>query len=105
MLKYVAERLDVTDFAWNDGSNEWYSDDEEFAFQRTTAIRATSAQSLSSLFNDRANTETCSNKSIFITLEPKGDALLSVCPIIPVFKGDGDFLGIFCWNHPLRRGR
>ncbi|KAH8751818.1 hypothetical protein BGZ57DRAFT_913151 [Hyaloscypha finlandica] len=89
----VAERLDITESSWNDASNDWYSSDEETTFKLTTAFRASSSRSLSSLFNDRALREPCRNKSIYITLEPKGDRFLSVCPIIPVVESD--FLGIF----------
>jgi hypothetical protein len=91
--KFVAERLDITESSWNDASNDWYSSDEETTFKLTTAFRASSSRSLSSLFNDRALREPCRNKSIYITLEPKGDRFLSVCPIIPVVESD--FLGIF----------
>src|SRR5208282_4826007 len=91
--KHVTERLDVAESSWNDASNEWYSSDEEAAFKLTTAINATSSKSLSSLFNDRANTEQCWNKAIFISLVPNGDKLLTLCPVIPVFPGD--FLGVF----------
>ncbi|KAG9230592.1 hypothetical protein BJ875DRAFT_150635 [Amylocarpus encephaloides] len=79
--------------SWSDASNNWYSKDEETTFKLTTAFRASSSRSLSSLFNDRALREPCPNKSIYITLEPKGDKFLSVCPIIPVLESD--FLGIF----------
>jgi hypothetical protein len=88
-LKRVAERPDVAGSAWNDGSNEWYSDEEEIAFQLGTTLGATSDRSLSRLFNGCSG----SNRSVFITLKPRGDDFLSVCPIIPVVEGD--FLGIF----------
>jgi hypothetical protein len=73
--------------------NDWYSSDKETTFKLTTAFRASSSRSLSSLFNDRALRELCRNKSIYIILEPKGDRFLLVCPIILVVESD--FLGIF----------
>jgi hypothetical protein len=88
MQKHVAERLQITESSWNDASNEWYSSDEEAASKLATAVNATSSKSPSSLFNDRANTEQCWNKTIFISLVPNGDKRLAVCPIIPVFPGD-----------------
>jgi hypothetical protein len=93
MQKHVAERLQVAESSWNDASNEWYSSDEEAAFKLAMTVNETSSKSLSSLFNDRANTEQCWNKAIFMSLVPNGDERLAVCPIIPVFPGD--FLGIY----------
>jgi hypothetical protein len=55
-MKSVAERLAVAGPAWNDGCNEWFSDEEAVAFNTTTTIQATSSQTLSSLFNDRSST-------------------------------------------------
>jgi hypothetical protein len=93
MQKHVAERLQVAESSWNDASNEWYSSDEEAAFKLTTTVNATLSKSLSSLFNNRANTEQCWNKAIFISLLPDGDKCLDACLTIPVFPGD--FLGIY----------
>jgi hypothetical protein len=92
-VKSVAERLAVTESAWNDGHNEWFSNEEKVNFNRTTTIRAMSSQTLSSLFNDRSSTGACRNKSLFVTLRPSDSELLSAYSMIPV--STGDFLGIF----------
>ncbi len=93
MQKHIAERLQVAESLWNNASNEWYSSDKEAVFKLAIIVNKTSSKSLSSLFNDRANTEQYWNKAIFMSLVPNGDERLAICPIIPVFLGD--FLGIY----------
>jgi hypothetical protein len=63
-LKCAAERLNAAASAWNDGSNQWYSDEEEMAFQLETPPKPTSNWSFATVFNDCANTETGWNKSV-----------------------------------------
>jgi hypothetical protein len=88
--KHVAERLNISESSWNDASNDWYSADEENAFKLETQVIATSSRTTSELFYENADTW---NKSIFISLLPKYDTLLTVYPTIQVSKGD--FLGVF----------
>jgi hypothetical protein len=92
-LKDLAGRLAVPESAWNDEGNEWSYDTEELAFKVSETSRATSSQTLSSLFNDRSSTGDCANKSIFVTLKAVDSQALLVYPMIPVSAGD--FLGIF----------
>ncbi|KAJ5199007.1 hypothetical protein N7472_004211 [Penicillium cf. griseofulvum] len=56
-------------------------------------IHVPSAERRSGFFDLHPRAEAMKNRSIFITLQVEDGAFFSVCPIIPVQKGD--FLGIF----------
>ncbi|KAH8431674.1 uncharacterized protein LDX57_009329 [Aspergillus melleus] len=88
---HVVERLEVQDLSWNSADNPWFSDAEEAAFQSSGACGPAAAQ-LGGFFDIYTGAEGMRNKSIFVTLLPKDEIFLSVCPIISVNKGD--FLGI-----------
>jgi hypothetical protein len=90
---HVVDRLQVQESLWNDAVNEWFSIDEEAAFKLTGQLTVASTETLWGLFDRQAITEGGRNKSLFISLLPKGENFLSVCPIIPV--QEGDFLGLF----------
>lgn len=90
---HVADRLQVQESLWNNAANEWFSGDEEAAFKLAGQLTVASTKTPWDLFDRQAITEGGKNKSLFISLLPKGDNFLSVCPIIPV--QEGDFLGLF----------
>lgn len=90
---HVAQRLEVQDSSWRNAANEWLSSDEEANFELTTKPRVTSADNLGVLSDFESTSEGERDKSIFVSLLPKDDMFLSVCPIIPV--REGDFLGVF----------
>jgi hypothetical protein len=69
---------------WNNAANEWFSGDEEAAFKPASQLIVTLAKTIWDLFDRQAITEGGRNKSLFISLLPKGDNSLSVCPIILV---------------------
>lgn len=89
----MAERLQVQESAWNNAANAWFSAEEEAAFQLTSEPTVASTDPLWGLCDHQAVSENGRNKSIFVSLLPKDDKFLSVCPIIPVHEGD--FLGVF----------
>ncbi|KAJ5776740.1 uncharacterized protein N7511_001751 [Penicillium nucicola] len=88
----VADRLSVPENAWNSAINPWSSSVEETVFQ-LSGSHEPSAVTHGGFFDLQPMAETMRNKSIFITLQPKDDVFLAVCPIISV--QEGDTLGIF----------
>ncbi|KAI2676857.1 hypothetical protein LCP963914a_8152 [Penicillium roqueforti] len=88
----VADRLSVPENAWNSAINPWSSSVEETVFQ-LSGSHEPSAVAVGGFFDLQPKAETMQNKSIFVTLQPKGDVFLAVCPLISV--QEGDTLGIF----------
>lgn len=79
----VADRLSVPEIAWNSAINLWFSSVEETIFQ-LSGSHEPSAIPLGGFFDLQPKAETTRNKSIFVTLQPKDDVFLKVCPIISV---------------------
>ncbi|KAJ6112313.1 hypothetical protein N7523_008374 [Penicillium sp. IBT 18751x] len=88
----VAERLKISDVAWNSASNHWLSDEEAAAFQSSGPREPSSAQ-FGGFLDLHSGPEAMRDKSIFVTILPKDKNFFSVCPIISV--QEGDFLGVF----------
>lgn len=89
---HVAARLDIHEISWNNSGNTWFSSAEEIIFQSSGPHKA-SPDELGGFFGIQTAGGANRNKSIFVTLLPKDESLLSVCPIIPV--QEGDMLGVF----------
>jgi hypothetical protein len=88
---HVAARLNIDETSWNNSGNPWFSSAEETAFQ--SSGHKASPEELRGFFGIQTAGGRNRNKSIFITLLPKDESFLSVCPIIPV--QEGDILGVF----------
>ncbi|KAJ5742535.1 uncharacterized protein N7511_011267 [Penicillium nucicola] len=90
----VADRLSVSENAWNSAINLWSSSVEETVFQ-LSGSHEPSAVALGGFFDLQPKAETMRNKSIFVTLQLKDDVFLTACPIISVQEGDtlGRFAG------------
>jgi hypothetical protein len=88
----LAERLKISDVAWNSAGNPWLSDKEAVAFQSIGPHEPSFAQ-FGGFLDLHPGAEAMRNKSIFVTILPKDKNFFSVCPIISV--QEGDFLGIF----------
>lgn len=91
--QHVAQRLEVQESSWNNAANEWLSSDEETGFKLIDQLTLASADNLGVPSDSELTLEGGRDKSLFISLLPKDDRLLSVVPIIPVHEGD--FLGVF----------
>ena len=89
---FVADRLDIPKIEWNSAINRWSSSVEETIFQ-LSGSHEPSATPLGGFFDLQPKAETTRNKSIFVTMRPKDDVFLTVCPIITVQEGDN--LGVF----------
>jgi hypothetical protein len=89
---HVAARLNIHETSWNNSGNTWFSSAEETASQ-SSGPHKVSPDELGGFFGIQAAGGRNRNKSIFVTLLPKDESFLSVCPIIPVQKGD--ILGVF----------
>ncbi|KAJ5993337.1 hypothetical protein N7451_009061 [Penicillium sp. IBT 35674x] len=89
---FVADRLNVSEIEWNSAINWWSSSVEETVFQ-LSGSHEPSATPLGGFFDLQPKAATTRNKSIFVTMQPKDDAFLMVCPIITV--QEGDILGVF----------
>jgi hypothetical protein len=98
---HVAERLQVQESSWNNAANAWFSAEEEAAFQLTSEPTVASTDPLWGLCDHQAVSENGRNKSIFVSLLPKDDKFLSLCPIIPVHEGE--FLGVLAGRFGSRR--
>ncbi|KAJ5543316.1 hypothetical protein N7461_009319 [Penicillium sp. DV-2018c] len=88
----VAERLKISDVAWNSASNQWLSDEEAAAFQSSGPHEPSFAQ-FGGFLDLHSGADAMRDKSIFVTILPKDKDSFSVCPIISV--QEGDFLGVF----------
>jgi hypothetical protein len=88
----LAERLKISDVAWNSASNPWLSDEEAVAFQSSGPHEPSFAQ-FGGFLDLHPGAEAMRNKSIFVTILPKDKNFFSVSPIISV--QEGDFLGVF----------
>ncbi|CAG8274507.1 unnamed protein product [Penicillium olsonii] len=88
----LMDRVSVPGIAWNCAINPWFSSVEETVFQLSESHEA-SAEPLGGFFDLQTKAETMRNKSIFVTLQPKDEKFLTVCPIISV--QEGDTLGVF----------
>jgi hypothetical protein len=89
----VAEILSIPESAWDNGSNTWYSDEEEASCKLTSSCIATSTESNPKRLTEDTYIESGTNKSFFVSIRPGAEKLVSVFPIVPVFPGD--LLGIF----------
>jgi hypothetical protein len=92
----VADKLNVPEVEWNSAINRWSSSVEEIVFQSTGSYEPSSTP-LGGFFDLQPKAVTTRNKSIFVTMQPKDDDFLMVCPIITVQEGDilGRFAGEF----------
>ncbi|KAL2695079.1 hypothetical protein AAEP93_004140 [Penicillium crustosum] len=88
----VAERLKISDVAWNSASNQWLSDEEAAAFQSSGPYEPSFVQ-FGEFLDLHSGADAMRDKSIFVTILPKDKDFFSVCPIISV--QEGDFLGVF----------
>ncbi|KAJ6003885.1 hypothetical protein N7540_013167 [Penicillium herquei] len=88
----LTDRLSVPEDSWNCAVNPWFSSVEETVFQLSGSYEP-SAEPLGGFFDLKAKAENMRNKSIFVTLQPRKDMFLTVCPIISV--QEGDTLGLF----------
>lgn len=89
---FVAERLNDPAIEWNSAINRWSSTIEETVFQ-SSGSHEPSATLLGGFFDLQPRAATTRNKSIFVTMQPKDDVFLMVCPIIAV--QEGDILGVY----------
>ena len=89
----IAEILSIPESAWDNGSNTWYSDEEEASYKLTSSCIATSTESNPKRLIEDTYIESGTNKSFFVSIRPGAEKLVSVFPIVPVFPGD--LLGIF----------
>ncbi|KAG9252580.1 uncharacterized protein F5Z01DRAFT_217857 [Emericellopsis atlantica] len=94
------ERLKVPEpeASWNSARNPWHSDAEAADFESSFGSIEASGEQLGGLFDIHiASGEKRNggnrNKSIFVSLLPRDENSLLVCPIITV--QEGDFLGVF----------
>ncbi|PMD60363.1 uncharacterized protein K444DRAFT_528217, partial [Hyaloscypha bicolor E] len=83
---FITEILSIPELAWDNGSNTWYSDEEEALYKLISSYIATLTE------KDRY-IESGTNKLFFVLIRPGAEKLVSIFPIIPVFPGD--LLGIF----------
>ncbi|KAM0665668.1 hypothetical protein ACQRIU_005929 [Beauveria bassiana] len=87
---FVAERLSIPEDLWNSSVNMWGSASEkaqyELAHEHTRLSDAQLGGPSAKHSDDR-------DKSMFVTLLPRDQCSLYVCPIVPVYKGD--VLGAF----------
>ncbi|CRG92900.1 hypothetical protein PISL3812_09976 [Talaromyces islandicus] len=90
---HVRERLDIDERSWNTMSNSWRFYEEAAAFRRTYQPTIASNEPLRCISDQHVMAGNASNKSIFTFLFPRDDTFLSVCPIVPINKGDD--LGVF----------
>lgn len=89
----VAEILSIPESNWDNGSNVWYSDDEEESWKLTSSCTATSTKSTLNRLAEDVYIESGTNKSFFISIRPGIDRPISVFPIVPI--SPGNLLGIF----------
>jgi hypothetical protein len=89
---HVSARLSIHETSWNNSGNTWFSSAEETAFQ-SSGPHKVSPDELGGFSGIQTAGVRNRNKSIFVTLLPKDESFLSVCPIIPV--QEGDILGVF----------
>lgn len=85
---------ELSDFSkdlWNHVPNKWYSPEEAGAYQITDEHKTIFLDTTGNLLDPLTDDDV--NKSIFMSLTRLSDRLPSVCPIIPIDKGD--ILGIF----------
>jgi hypothetical protein len=95
----LADRLSVPENAWNSAINPWSSSVEETVFQ-LSGSHEPSAITFGGFFDLQPKAETMRNKSISVTLQPKDDVSLTVCPLISVQKGYtlGRFAGVIRYS-------
>uniref|UniRef100_A0A1Y1LNA0 Uncharacterized protein n=3 Tax=Photinus pyralis TaxID=7054 RepID=A0A1Y1LNA0_PHOPY len=89
----IADRLEVPKTSWNSGGNHWYSKAEAASFKSTHGSPEATSDQLGDLSDDPAKEVENRNMTLFITLNPKSEKLISVCPMVTIKKGD--FLGVF----------
>jgi len=92
----IAEILSIPESAWDNGSNTWYSDEEEASCKLTSSCIATSTKSNPKRLTEDAYIESGTNKSFFISLRPGADKLVNVFPIVPYSQAT-------CWVFSLAR--
>ncbi|GLA33084.1 hypothetical protein AnigIFM63326_002166 [Aspergillus niger] len=89
---WLTARLDIHETSWNNSRNSWFSSAEEMTFQSSGPQKA-SPDEHGGFFGIQTAGGANRKKCIFVTLLPKDESLLSVCPIVPVQEGDR--LGVF----------
>ncbi|CRG91089.1 Vacuolar protein sorting-associated protein 3 [Talaromyces islandicus] len=92
-LPHVEEKIKIQPASWNNATNVWFSGKEETAFKLAGGTMVAADDPVWGLFDHQALSESKHNKTLFITLLPKNEHNLAVCPIVPVYPGD--FLGTF----------
>lgn len=92
-LPHVEEKIKIPPSAWNNATNIWFTNEEEAAFTRAGVPTVAADDPVWGLFDHQTLSESDHSKALFITLLPKNEHNLAVCPIMPVRPGD--FLGIF----------
>ncbi|CRG88240.1 Proto-oncogene tyrosine-protein kinase ROS [Talaromyces islandicus] len=92
-LPHVEEKIKIQPASWNNATNVWFLAEEETAFKLAGGPMVAADDPVWGLFDHQALSESKHNKTLFITLLPKNEHNLAVCPIVPVYPGD--FLGIF----------
>ncbi|KID94657.1 hypothetical protein MAJ_09377, partial [Metarhizium majus ARSEF 297] len=87
---FIMERIKVPEKSWNNANNPWLSNAEESKYQSSAgAFQAPDG-------NQNGQNGQNSDQSVFITLIPRDEKLVYVCPIVTIHKGD--YLGIFSGN-------
>ncbi|KJZ70773.1 hypothetical protein HIM_09823 [Hirsutella minnesotensis 3608] len=90
---HIAKRLNVPETSWNNGRNMWFSVAEEEHFKSGAGPAQVTSDQLGGLLDIHTAEGRNQNKSIFVSLLPRDENFLSVCPIITI--QEGDFLGVF----------
>lgn len=91
--QYIAERLDIPKDSWNNSNNAWHSPEEKAQFEMTHGQPKVTGDQLGGLFDIHIAGGGVRNSAIFVSIFPRGETDLIICPVITVQKGD--FLGTF----------
>lgn len=90
---FVTTRLLLEPASWSSATNPWYSRAEESAYgYKCQLAEACNCHRVGSS-DVLAAVDGPFNKSIFVTLLPRNETSLLVCPIVTIHEGD--FLGVF----------
>ncbi|OAQ60891.1 transposase IS4 domain-containing protein [Pochonia chlamydosporia 170] len=86
----IMEKIEIPEERWNNVNNPWLSDAEESKYRSSHgAFQALDGK-------QRGENGENSDQSVFISLIPRPEELVHVCPIVTIHKGD--YLGIFSGN-------
>lgn len=101
----VAERLEVPETSWNCAQNQWFSYTEAAEYNSILGSTKASSDELGGFLGIAAaeggnggkeGESGIQSRSIFVSLFPRGERSLCVCPILSI--KEGDFLGVFAGN-------